>query len=106
MLGSPAYMSPEQAQGKPSDARADIYALGVTLFKMMTNRFPFEGDLETVIAQKLVKDPPPPSRFSGQIPEAFDRLITQMLAKEPDARPTSMMACAKVLRTLENPSAA
>ncbi len=105
ILGSPAYMSPEQAQGKPLDTRADIYALGVTLFKVMTNRFPFEGDLETVIAQKLMKDPPPPSRFNGQIPETFDRLVTQMLAKEPDARPTSMRACAEVLRTLEKPSA-
>jgi serine/threonine-protein kinase len=106
MLGSPAYMSPEQAGGKPADARADIYALGVTLFKMMTNRFPFEGDLETLIAQKLMEEPPPPSHFDAEIPEALDRIVTQMLAKDPDARPDTMGACADLLRTVEIPSTA
>ena len=73
---------------------------------MTTNRFPFEGDMETVIAQKLMSNPPSPSQFNEQIPEAFDRLITQMLAKEPDARPANMSACAEVLRILENASVA
>jgi predicted Ser/Thr protein kinase len=59
ILGSPAYMSPEQAAGKGMDARSDIYAFGVTLYKMFSGRLPFEGDVTSVIAQTLTRDPTP-----------------------------------------------
>ncbi|MEW5804149.1 MAG: serine/threonine-protein kinase [bacterium] len=99
VLGSPAYMSPEQAAGRGLDARSDIYALGVTLFKMLTGRLPFEGDAESVIAQKLTKGPPPLSALNEQIPEQLSCLVLQMLAKEPNKRPLSMDTVAEALRT-------
>lgn len=98
ILGSPAYMSPEQAAGRDSDARTDIYALGVTLFKMLTGRFPFEGEIESIIAQKLTKDPPPLSALNEQIPEQLNCLVSQMLAKEPDKRPANMHTVAEALQ--------
>jgi serine/threonine-protein kinase len=98
ILGSPAYMSPEQAAGRDSDARTDIYALGVTLFKMLIGRFPFEGEIESVIAQKLTKDPPPLSVLNEQIPEQLNCLVSQMLAKEPDKRPANMHTVAEALK--------
>ncbi|MGA1824015.1 MAG: serine/threonine-protein kinase [bacterium] len=97
ILGSPAYMSPEQANGRESDARTDIYALGVMLFKMLTGHFPFEGNAESIIAQKLIKDPPPLSAFNKHVPEHLNRLVGQMLAKEPDKRPAGMHQVAEDL---------
>ena len=102
VFGSPAYMSPEQAAGKHLDVRSDIYALGVTLCKMLTGRLPFEGDVASVIAQKLTKDPTPSPELNGQIPEQLKRLVWQMLAKKPDNRPASMDAVADSLKAVSN----
>jgi serine/threonine-protein kinase len=98
VLGSPAYMSPEQAAGEATDQRSDVYALGVTLYQMLTGRVPFAGDMKSVIAQKLAKDPAPLIQHNAHIPEKLDRLVLQMLAKEPDKRPASMDAVAEALK--------
>jgi predicted Ser/Thr protein kinase len=100
VLGSPAYMSPEQALGKGSDARSDIYALGGTLYTMLCGRLPFEGDVESVIAQKLTGKPLPFHKNNGPMPEELKRLVSRMLAKEPDNRPASMDAVADSLKTI------
>ena len=104
VLGSPAYMSPEQALGKGSDARSDIYALGVTLYYMLCGRLPFEGDAESVIAQKLTGKPSPLIENNGSMSEELAPLISQMLAREPDQRPESMYGVADALRTFMHAS--
>ncbi len=97
VLGSPAYMSPEQALGKETDERSDIYALGVLLYKILAGRFPFEGDVAGVIAQKITAAPTPlPEEVV--IPETLKLLVMQMLAKESADRPSSMDAVAEVLK--------
>jgi tRNA A-37 threonylcarbamoyl transferase component Bud32 len=100
LLGSPAYMSPEQAQGKVADASSDIYALGVALYGMLSGRLPFTGDLESVIAQKLSGIPKPLSALDGEIPEQLNRLVFQMLEKEPDNRPESMDKVVEALKSI------
>jgi serine/threonine-protein kinase len=101
-LGSPAYMSPEQAQGKVADASSDIYALGVVLYEMLSGRLPFKGDLESVIAQKLTAIPNPLSTPNGKIPVQLNRLVLQMLEKESDNRPESMDAVGEVLKSISS----
>jgi len=99
-IGSPAYMSPEQTQGKAANAYSDIYALGVALYEMLSGRLPFEGDLESVIIQKLTAVPKPLSTRDGEIPEELKRLIFQMLEKEPDKRPENMEKVAEILKSV------
>ncbi|RJP26223.1 MAG: serine/threonine protein kinase [Candidatus Abyssobacteria bacterium SURF_5] len=93
VLGSPAYMSPEQAEGKEADSRSDIYAFGVTVYKILSGHLPFTGGLETVIVQKLTREPPSLRGRNDQIPEQLDELVLQMLAKDPEKRPNGMRAC-------------
>ena len=105
-IGSPAYMSPEQTQGKPADAYSDIYALGVSLYEMLSGRLPFDGELESVIAQKLSAGPKPLLTGNGVIPEELEQLVFQMLAKEPDQRPESMGKVADALKSVSGKLAA
>jgi len=90
IMGSPAYMSPEQAAGKPVDARTDIYAFGVTLYLMFSGVLPFEGDMQSIISQHLTAAPKPPRIHNQAIPVAIERTIIKMMAKQPDDRPASM----------------
>jgi serine/threonine protein kinase len=90
LLGSPAYMSPEQAMGKPADERSDIYALGVTLFQLLTGRLPFEGDLKSVITQKIAKNRPSLKLIDDHVPDDLKELVGNMMAYEPHERPVSM----------------
>jgi tRNA A-37 threonylcarbamoyl transferase component Bud32 len=99
-LGSPAYMSPEQAQGKVANAYSDIYALGVAMYQMLSGRLPFTGDLESVIVQKLTANPEPLPALNGEIPGQLKRLVFQMLEKESDNRPESMDEVAEVLKSV------
>lgn len=101
ILGSPAYMSPEQAKGSEVDARTDIYALGVTLFRMATGRLPFQGDTRSVLAQVLTQDPPSPRDFNASIPKKLDALILRMMAKDPAERPSSMAEVKAILESCQ-----
>jgi pentatricopeptide repeat protein len=91
IIGTPEYMAPEQVEGKPADQRADLYALGVILFEMVTGRPPFEGDTPLSVAVKHKTDPPPdPRALAPQIPAELGRVILRALEKDRDKRyPTS-----------------
>jgi serine/threonine-protein kinase len=82
-IGTPEYMSPEQAEGKETDRRSDIYSLGVILFEMVTGRLPFEGETALSIAQKHRYEPPlDPKKINPQVPEDLSRLILRCLEKD------------------------
>lgn len=81
LLGSPAYMSPEQITGEPIDARSDIYSLGASLYQMLTGNVPFEGDIGSILAQHVNKPPLPPSAHDAAIPANLDEIVLRMLSK-------------------------
>jgi len=89
ILGTPAYLSPEQADGnsKEVDGRSDVYALGVILFRLLTGRLPFESNsLESLIRQKLTSDPPGPRQFSPAVPRDLDTICHKALERLPNDR--------------------
>ncbi|MBN1548934.1 MAG: protein kinase, partial [Syntrophaceae bacterium] len=87
VIGTPEYMSPEQAEGKEVDQRSDIYSLGVILFEMVTGRLPFEGETALSIAQKHRYEPAPnPRTFNPHIHEDLATLILHCLEKNKETR--------------------
>jgi serine/threonine protein kinase len=87
IMGTPAYISPEQAQGQPVDQRSDIYSLGIILYEMVTGRVPFMADTPLAIIFKHVSDPLPlPSSIKPDIPASIEQVILKALAKDPKDR--------------------
>ena len=87
VLGTAAYLSPEQAQGEGVDARSDIYSLGVVLYEMLTGRAPFAGDSAVTVAYKHVReDPVPLGRVNRSIPPGLEAVVMKCLAKSPSSR--------------------
>ncbi|UJR78639.1 serine/threonine protein kinase [Sandaracinus amylolyticus] len=99
-MGTPYFMAPEQAQGKRDiDHRADVYALGVILFQVLTGQYPFDDDSYPMLVVKIcTQDAPHISRWRPDLPDAVQALVMRMLAKSPDARPQT---CADVKAALE-----
>jgi len=88
IVGTAAYLPPEQALGKPLDARSDLYSLGAMLYEMVTGQPPFRGnDLLAVVAQHVNATPEPPSKTVATIAPELDALILKLLAKNPAERP-------------------
>ena len=86
-IGTPSYMSPEQAQGRPLDGRSDLYALGVTLYKAATGELPFKSTDWYELARMHVEDAPvPPRTRRSEISRRFELVILKCLAKHPDDR--------------------
>jgi serine/threonine-protein kinase len=89
LIGTPHYMSPEQAHGEHVDARADLYALGCLLFELLTGETPFDGSGFEVLLAHLGRPAPAPSSRNPDVPEVADRLVASLMAKKPDDRPQS-----------------
>ncbi|MGH2705762.1 MAG: Stk1 family PASTA domain-containing Ser/Thr kinase [Actinomycetota bacterium] len=87
VIGTASYLSPEQAQGMPVDARSDVYSVGVVLYEMLTREVPFKADTPVAVAYKHVKeDPVPPSRLNPQVTPELDAIALRAMAKNPDNR--------------------
>nr|MDP9238029.1 serine/threonine-protein kinase [Chloroflexota bacterium] len=101
MVGTVAYMPPEQALGRTPDARSDLYALGAMLYEMVTGRPPFLGDDAVgVISQHINTAPVAPSWHEPSVPKPLEALIQRLLAKSPDDRPASAQEVAGELRRI------
>ncbi len=105
MIGTPEYMAPEQVTAKTVDHRADIYALGVVLYEMVTGRQPFLADTPMAVLIKHNTEPlPPPRKFVPNLPDAVEKVLLKALAKHPDDRYQSMEEFGAVMkRLLEEP---
>jgi serine/threonine-protein kinase len=86
VLGTPAYMSPEQFMGQVVDARSDIYSSGVLLYQLLTGERPFEGGMSAIMHKALNTDPPLPSQITVTCPPAFDGVVRKAMAKRPEER--------------------
>lgn len=87
VMGSVHYTSPEQARGGYSDAKSDIYSLGITLFEMLTGRVPFNGDTTVAIAIKHIQeDLPSPADYNDDIPISVEKIVLKCCQKSPDRR--------------------
>jgi serine/threonine protein kinase len=98
VIGTPAFMSPEQSQGKETDGRADLYSLGVIFYKMLTTKLPFTADEPLALAIKHIKEPIP------KLPEelaSYQPIIEQLMAKDPAERFESGLALCKALAGLD-----
>jgi serine/threonine protein kinase len=102
IVGTPEYMSPEQVEGKEADQRADLYALGIILFEMVTGQVPFEGETPFAIANKHKSElPPTPKKLAPQIPEGLSKLILRCLEKEREKRYQTAEELLEDLATVE-----
>ena len=105
MVGTAAYMAPEQALGRSPDARSDLYALGATLYEMLTGRPPFLGDdVVAIISQHINTRPVAPTWHRAEVPKALEALVLALLEKDPSQRPSSASATRERLERAASPS--
>jgi len=107
IVGTPAYMAPEQARGEPLDPRCDLFSLGCVLYRMVTGAMPFKGASMMATLRSLELDQPqPPHVLVPEMPLALSELILQLLAKVPDERPQSALRVVEALTAIEQNLAA
>jgi serine/threonine protein kinase len=95
ILGTPEYMSPEQARGLPVDTRSDIYSLGIVMYEMLAGITPFESDSNVSVLASQIAQPPPAMKEIGKRvhpPRALEELVLAMIAKDPADRPADVLA--------------
>ena len=98
IMGTPAYMSPEQFMGQTVDQRTDIYSSGVLLFQLLTGERPFEGSMATIMHKALNVQPPKPSELSVTAPRALDPVVARAMARRPEDRYPTAGAFGEAIR--------
>jgi len=98
VMGTPAYMSPEQFMGQPVDNRSDIYSAGAMFYQLLTGERPFDGGRTAIMHKALNTEPPRPSELSVTSPVALDAVVAKAMAKRPEARFESAAAFAQAIR--------
>jgi formylglycine-generating enzyme required for sulfatase activity/tRNA A-37 threonylcarbamoyl transferase component Bud32 len=107
ILGTPAYMAPEQAGGKVPDPRSDLFSLGCVLYEACTGQRPFQGpDLLAILAAQALHQPPAPREVRPEVPRALSDLVLRLLAKQPVDRPPSAQAVIEALDHIGRETAA
>jgi serine/threonine protein kinase/CubicO group peptidase (beta-lactamase class C family)/WD40 repeat protein len=102
MVGTPAYMAPEQAEGEGVTTRSDLFSLGCVLYRLSTGQMPFAGATAMAVLKSVaLKEPTPPAEINRDIPPALSNLIMRLLAKNPAARPASAAEVVEALRGIE-----
>jgi WD40 repeat protein len=102
IVGTPAYMAPEQARNGPVDARCDLFSLGCVLYRMSTGEVPFHGsDLLATLVALATEVPQPPRQRNPELPEGFSVLVLRLLAKRAADRPASALEVVRALTELE-----
>src|SRR5262249_33435391 len=102
VMGTPAYMAPEQAEDKPLDHRCDLFSLGCVLYRTVTGQLPFKGkDSMAIMMAMATKEPDPPQEVDPMVPAPLSEFIMELLAKDPDDRPPSAKAVRIALETIE-----
>ena len=105
VMGTPAYMSPEQCRGEHLDTRSDIYSLGVVAYRLLTGETPFSGSPHEVIELHKTAEPPPIRAKNRKLPRKMARIVMSALAKDPAHRPQSAAGLAAAMRaSWEGPS--
>ncbi len=99
LLNAP-YLAPEQIRGQPIDARTDLYALGVLLYRLFTGRLPFSGDEHEILQAHLQQTPDAPRKLNPDISPLLEHIILRLLAKSPDHRYRSVIAVQNELRSI------
>jgi len=102
IIGTPAYMAPEQSRATGVDHRADLFSLGCVLYRCCTGQMPFKGtDTISILAALALDDPPPPHQLNAKVPPRLSKLVMLLLAKDPAGRPPSARSVVKAITTLE-----
>jgi serine/threonine protein kinase len=102
IVGTPAYMAPEQASAKPVDHRSDLFSLGCVLYRLATGELPFKGnDPITILAALALETPAPPAELNPDVPGELSDLVMRLLAKDAKQRPDSARVVAKEIQTIE-----
>ena len=105
-LGTPNYVAPEMIDGRGTEPRSDLYALGLILYELLTGRTPFSGDSPFAILKKhCTEEPPPPSSLRPGVPAELEAIVLRLLRKDPAERPASAEDLVVALRDWLNRAA-